>query len=42
VQSVLRAQRDALVQMRNDREISNEVVTRLVRELDLEESRLEI
>jgi CPA1 family monovalent cation:H+ antiporter len=42
VQSVLRAQRDALVQMRNDREISNEVMTRLVRELDLEESRLEI
>jgi len=42
VQSVLGAQRDALIQMRNDGEISNEVMNRVVQELDLEESRLEI
>jgi Na+/H+ antiporter len=42
VQIVLAAQRQALIQMRSDREVSNEVVTRLFRELDLEESRLEI
>jgi len=42
VQTVLAAQRDALVAMRNEGEISNEVMNRVVRELDLEESRLEI
>jgi CPA1 family monovalent cation:H+ antiporter len=42
LQSVLAAQRDALVQLRNDGEISNEVMNRVVRDLDLEESRLEI
>jgi CPA1 family monovalent cation:H+ antiporter len=42
LQSVLGAQRDALVQMRNEGEISNEVMNRVVRDLDLEESRLEI
>lgn len=42
VQLVLAAQRDALVQMRNSGEISNEVMNRVLRELDLEESRLEI
>src|SRR2546423_5491953 len=42
VQSVLAAQRDALVQLRNQGGISNEVMNRVVRELDLEESRLEI
>jgi Na+/H+ antiporter len=42
VQTVLGAQRDALVRMRNQGEISNEVMNRVVRELDLEESRLEI
>jgi CPA1 family monovalent cation:H+ antiporter len=42
VQSVLGAQREALVKMRNDGEISNEVMNRVIQDLDLEESRLEI
>jgi CPA1 family monovalent cation:H+ antiporter len=42
VQSVLAAQREALVQLRNEGTISNEVMNRVVREMDLEESRLEI
>ena len=42
VQIVLAAQRDALVDLRNRGEISNELMNRVVRELDLEESRLEI
>jgi CPA1 family monovalent cation:H+ antiporter len=42
VQTVLGAQREALVKLRNDGEISNEVMNRVVQELDLEESRLEI
>src|SRR4051794_12503546 len=42
VQAVLAAQREALLEMRNDGEISNELMNRLVREFDLEESRLEI
>jgi Na+/H+ antiporter len=42
VQSVLGAQRDALVRLRDQRQISNDVMNRVVRELDLEESRLEI
>jgi CPA1 family monovalent cation:H+ antiporter len=42
VQSVLGAQREALVRLRGDGDISNEVMNRIVRELDLEESRLEI
>ena len=42
VQVVLAAQREALVRLRNDGQISNEVMNRVVRELDLEESRLEI
>ena len=42
VQLVIGAQRDALVEMRNSGEISNEVMNRILRELDLEESRLEI
>jgi monovalent cation/hydrogen antiporter len=42
VQAVLAAQRDALLQLRNDGGLSNEVMNRVVRELDLEESRLEI
>jgi Na+/H+ antiporter len=42
VQIVLAAQREALVQMRNDRQISNEMMNRIIQELDLEESRLEI
>jgi monovalent cation/hydrogen antiporter len=42
VQIVLGAQRDALVEARRDGTISNETMNRLIRELDLEESRLEI
>src|SRR3954452_12010218 len=42
VQLVLAAQREALVVLRDDGEISNEVMNRVVREFDLEESRLEI
>jgi monovalent cation/hydrogen antiporter len=42
VQSVLEAQREALVHLRNDGEISNETMNQVIRELDLEESRLEI
>ena len=36
------AQREALVRLRNGREISAEVMRRVERELDLEESRLEV
>jgi monovalent cation/hydrogen antiporter len=42
VRLVLQAQRDELVRLRNAGEISNEVMHRLERELDLEEERLEI
>lgn len=42
VQSVLGAQREALVGLRDEGAISNEVMNRLIQELDLEESRLEI
>ena len=42
VQAVLAAQRSRLVQLRNEGVISNEVMNRVVREFDLEESRLEI
>jgi monovalent cation/hydrogen antiporter len=42
VQAVLAAQRDALVQLRNEGVISNQVMGRVVNEIDLEESRLEI
>jgi CPA1 family monovalent cation:H+ antiporter len=42
VQIVLGAQRDALLRMRNDGKVSNEVMIRVLRDLDLEESRLEI
>jgi monovalent cation/hydrogen antiporter len=42
LQSVLGAQREALVRLRSDGDVSNEVMNRIVRELDLEESRLEI
>ena len=36
------AQRRAVIQLRNDGEISNDVMHRIERELDLEESRLEV
>jgi CPA1 family monovalent cation:H+ antiporter len=39
---VLDAQREAIVRLRNSGEISNEVMHRVERELDLEDSRLEI
>jgi CPA1 family monovalent cation:H+ antiporter len=42
VQAVLAAQRDALVRLRNHGEISNETMNQVIRDLDLEESRLEI
>jgi hypothetical protein len=42
VQIVLGAQRDALVELRRQGEISNETMNRVIQELDLEESRLEI
>ena len=42
VQVVLAAQRESLVRLRDDGDISNEVMNRVIRELDLEESRLEI
>jgi Na+/H+ antiporter len=42
LQAVLGAQREALLRMRSDGKLSNEVMNRILRELDLEESRLEI
>ena len=42
LRELLDAQRDALVRLRNQGEISNDVMTRIERELDLEDSRLEI
>jgi monovalent cation/hydrogen antiporter len=42
VQIVLSAQREALIQLRADGDLSNEAMNRILRELDLEESRLEI
>jgi Na+/H+ antiporter len=42
VQIVLSAQREALIQLRANGDLSNEAMNRILRELDLEESRLEI
>src|SRR5918911_2174206 len=42
VQIVLGAQRAALLRMRSEGKLSNEVMNRILRDLDLEESRLEI
>jgi CPA1 family monovalent cation:H+ antiporter len=42
LQRLLAAQRAALLQMRRTGDVSNEVMNRVLRELDLEESRLEI
>ena len=42
VQIVLSAQREALLRLRADGDLSNEAMNRILRELDLEESRLEI
>ena len=42
MQLVLAAQREALIQHASDGDLSNEVMNRILRELDLEESRLEI
>ena len=41
VRLVLAAQREALLGMRRDGKLSNETMNRILRELDLEESRLE-
>ena len=42
VRGLLEAQRDAIVRLRNEGAISSEVMQRIERELDLEDSRLEI
>jgi monovalent cation/hydrogen antiporter len=42
VRELLQAQRQAIVRLRNQGEISNDVMHRIERELDLEDSRLEI
>jgi hypothetical protein len=42
VRHVLRAQREALIDMRRTGDLSNEGLNRILRDLDLEESRLEI
>ena len=42
VQIVLSAQREALLRLRANGDLSNEAMNRILRELDLEESRLEI
>jgi hypothetical protein len=42
VREVLAAQRGALLQLRNERVISDEVMRRVEREIDLEDTRLEI
>ena len=42
VRSVIEAQRESIVRLRNEGVISNDVMHRLERELDLEEARLEI
>ena len=42
VREVLEAQRDEIVRLRNEGTISNELMHRLERELDLEDERLEI
>jgi CPA1 family monovalent cation:H+ antiporter len=39
---IFAAQRQALLRLRNEREISNDVMRRVQRELDLEEARLEV
>jgi CPA1 family monovalent cation:H+ antiporter len=42
VRELLEAQRQAIVRLRNQGEISNDVMHRIERELDLEDTRLEI
>ena len=42
LQEVIQAQREVLIRMRNEGEISSEVMRRIERELDLEETRLDI
>ena len=42
VREVLQAQRDAILDMRNEGKISSEMMARIERDLDLEDSRLEI
>jgi CPA1 family monovalent cation:H+ antiporter len=42
LRELIEAQRAAIVQLRNERLISSDVMRRVERDLDLEESRLEI
>ena len=42
LQRLLAAQREALLRMRSDGRLSNEAMNRILRELDLEESLLDI
>jgi hypothetical protein len=42
VRELLHAQRRAIVQLRNEGVVSNDVMHRIERDLDLEDSRLEI
>jgi monovalent cation/hydrogen antiporter len=42
LRELLQAQRQAIVQLRNQGRISNDVMHRIERELDLEDTRLEI
>jgi hypothetical protein len=42
LQRLLDAQRAVLLQLRDDGQLSNQAMNRILRELDLEESRLEI
>ncbi len=42
MREVLQAQREAIVDMRNEGMISSETMARIERDLDLEDSRLEI
>jgi CPA1 family monovalent cation:H+ antiporter len=42
LQRIIGAQREALLHMRDENRLSNEAMNRIIRELDLEESRLEI
>ena len=42
VRIVLQSQRESLIALRRDGELSNEGLNRILRDIDLEESRLEI
>jgi monovalent cation/hydrogen antiporter len=42
MRELLEAQHDAVVQLRNDRRISSDVMRRVERDIDLEQARLEV